>query len=367
MKQRHAIILPLMSLLLGGSCTNPQSAESDSFSYQCLTIKTDTVVLSESYSASIRGRQDIEIFAQISGKITKLHVHEGEDVKIGQILFTIDQVPYKAALKNAIANVHSAQAQQRTAQLDYNSKKDLFQNKVISDYTLSQSKYALDVSLANLEQAKAQETDAKNNLTYTEVRSPANGVIGTLPFREGSLVSHSSSRPLTTVSDNMEVYVYFSIPENRLRSFVRQSKSMDEAIRKMPPVELQLNDGSIYAMKGRIESISGVINPQTGTLSVRSVFPNNAHLLWSGGNGNVIIKYKRANAVAIPQTATYEILDKTMVYRVVNGCAVATEIKVDKLSDGHTFVVQSGLKRGDTIASKGLGQIQDGMKLYKKQ
>lgn len=364
MKQRKNLLLSLFIFLLSGSCTNSPSEKNDEIKkYECLTVAAGTVVLTETYDATIRGRQDIEVFAQISGKITKLHVHEGERVKQGQLLFTIDREPYQAALRTAIANVHSAQAQLKKAQLEYNSKKDLFQNKVISEHTLAQSQNDLDIARANLEQSLAQKGDAANNLNYTEVRSPANGVVGNLPFRVGSLVGASSITALTTVSDNQEMYVYFALSESHLRALVSQYKSMEEAIRCMPQVELQLTDGSVFPQKGKVETISGVINPQTGTLSVRSVFPNDAHLLWSGGNGNVIMRHKQANVISIPQTATYEMQDKVMVYKVHRGVATATEIKVEPLDDGHRYVVRSGLRKGDVIIAKGIAQVQDGMKI----
>ena len=272
----------------------------------------------------------------------------------------IDQVPYQAALRTAIANVHAAEAQVETARLDYDSKRILFDEKVISEYDLSTAKNALSIAKANLEQARAQETDARNNLSYTEVHSPADGVVGTLPFRAGALVGPSISKPLTTVSDTRQMYVYFSMSENQLRSLFRQYGSPDETIRKMPEIELQLNDGSIYESKGRIETISGVINPQTGTASVRCVFPNEKRLLFSGGVGNVVLPHKEQNVFVIPQGTTYEIQDKIYVYKVVDSVAKSAEIKVDKLNDGKTYIVRSGLQEGDILVSEGVAMLKEG-------
>lgn len=335
--------------------------------YPVLTVKTDSVTIEESYSASIQGRQDIDIYPQVSGKISRLCVSEGDRVRNGEILFVIDQVPYQAALRTAIANVHAAEAQVETAQLDYESKQVLFREEVISEYDLSMAKNALAVAEAGLEQAKAQETDARNNLSYTEVKSPSDGTVGTLPYRAGALVGPSMAAPLTTVSDNGEMYVYFSMTENQFRAQLRLYGSPDETIRRMPPVCLQLNDGTMYEDSGRIESVSGVINRQTGTLSVRSVFPNGKRLLLSGGIGNVIIPRTEHAAVVIPQSATYELQDKIFVYKVENGRAVQTELTVEKIHDGHDYIVRSGLKGGDVIISEGVGLVQDGMEVAVKQ
>ena len=263
-------------------------------------------------------------------------------------------------MRTAIANVHAAEAQVETARLDYDSKRILFDEKVISEYDLSTAKNALSIAKANLEQARAQETDARNNLSYTEVHSPADGVVGTLPFRAGALVGPSISKPLTTVSDTRQMYVYFSMSENQLRSLFRQYGSPDETIRKMPEIELQLNDGSIYESKGRIETISGVINPQTGTASVRCVFPTEKRLLFSGGVGNVVLPHKEQNVFVIPQGTTYEIQDKIYVYKVVDSVAKSAEIKVDKLNDGKTYIVRSGLQEGDILVSEGVAMLKEG-------
>lgn len=179
----------------------------------------------------------------------------------------------------------------------------------------------------------------------------------------GALVGPTISKPLTTVSDTRRMYVYFSMSENQIRSLFRQYGSPDETINGMPEIELRLNDGSVYESKGRIETISGVINPQTGTASVRSVFPNEKRLLFSGGVGNVLLPHKEKDVIVIPQGATYEIQDKIYVYKVVDGVAKATEVKVDKLNDGKTYIVRGGLQTGDILVSEGVAMLKDGAKV----
>lgn len=327
------------------------------------TVATDSVTIEESYSASIRGRQDIEIYPQVSGTIRRVCVKEGQKVHKDCLLFVIDQAPYIAALRTATANVQAAAAQVETARLEYEGKRELFREQVVSEYDLSISRNALAVAEAGLEQAKAEEANARNNLSYTEVRSPSDGVVGTLPYRIGALVNPSMSAPLTTVSDNEEMYVYFSMTENQLRSLIRQYGSPEETIQQMPSVGLRLNDGTMYDGKGYVETISGIINPQTGTVSVRGVFPNGKGLLISGGIGNVVIPHKEKEAVVIPQSVVFELQDKLFAYKVVDGKAVAAQLTVERIHDGKKYIVREGLRAGDVIVSEGVGLVQDGMNI----
>ena len=242
---------------LTASCKQAPVAQMEA-EYAVLKVSPSDKVLSTTYSATIRGRQDIDIYPQVSGFLTRLCVEEGQAVRKGQVLFIIDQVPYKAALETAVANVESAKAGLATAELTYNSKKELFAKKVVSEFDLKTAENSYLTAKAGLAQAKAQEVSARNNLSYTEVKSPSDG----LP------------QPLTTVSDNSDMYVYFSMTENQLLALTRQYGSKAEALKNMPEVELQLNDKSMYGEKGRIETISGIVDRTTGTASLRAVFPN---------------------------------------------------------------------------------------------
>lgn len=316
--------------------------------------------LSTSYSATIRGRQDIDIYPQVSGTIEKLCVTEGQKVRRGQSLFIIDQVPYKAALKTAVANVEAARAALATAALTYNSNKELYAQKVVSEFSLKTAENAYLTAKAQLSQAEAQEISARNNLSYTEVKSPSDGVVGALPYRVGALVSASLPQPLTTVSDNSDMYVYFSMTENQLLALTRQYGSMDEALKNMPQAELRLNDNSVYDKKGTIESISGVIDRQTGTVVARVVFPNESRLLHSGASGTVVVPTTYKNCIVIPQEATVQLQDKTVVYKVVDGKAVSALITVAGINDGREYVVLDGLEVGDEIVSTGAGLLRGG-------
>lgn len=360
------LAVSITAIFFFGSCRNNSNEESAQ-QYAVITLAPSEMEITESYSASIQGRQDIDIYPQVSGTITQVSVKEGQRVKRGQSLFTIDQIPYQSELHTAVANLNAAKANTATAELAYNSKKELYDENVISDYELQNAKNALLTAKAQQEQAEALLANARNNFTFTEVRSPADGVVGTIPFRVGTLVNPQISQPLTTVSDNSQMFVYFSMTENQLRSNIKQSGSLDEAIEKMPAINLMLNDGSIYDQQGHIESISGVINPRTGTVSIRSVFPNEGRLLFSGGMGNVIIPHRLQNVLSVPQSATFEIQDKIYVYKVVDGKAVATQITVESLSDGKSYIIKTGVQTGDTIVAEGVGLLQDGVEISIKQ
>ena len=342
------------------SCKQASDAGVKSSSYAVMQIEAADKEFSSSYSASIRGRQDIDIYPQVSGTIEKLCVTEGQKVRRGQSLFIIDQVPYKAALKTAIANVEAARAALGTAELTYKSNKELYAQKVVSEFSLKTAENSYLTAKAQLSQAEAQEISARNNLSYTEVKSPSDGVVGALPYRAGALVSPSLPQPLTTVSDNSDMYVYFSMTENQLLALTRQYGSMDEALKNMPQAELRLNDNSVYDKKGTIESISGVIDRQTGTVVARVVFPNESRLLHSGASGTVVVPTTYKNCIVIPQEATVQLQDKTVVYKVVDGKAVSALITVAGINDGREYVVLDGLEVGDEIVSTGAGLLREG-------
>ena len=334
--------------------------------YAVITVGTVDRVIPSNYSATIRGRQDIDVLPQVGGTISQLCVTEGQTVTKGQTLFIIDQVPYKAALQTAEANVEAAKAQLATAQLVYDSRKELFAKNVVSEYDLRTAENSLMTAKAGLAQAEAQAVNARNNLSYTVVKSPSNGVVGTLPYRVGALVGPSIPQPLTTVSDNSAMYVYFSINESRLLALTREYGSTDKALAAMPEVELVLSDGSTYQQKGRIESVSGVVDRQTGSVQLRAVFPNEGRILHSGSTGNIILPNERKGCIVVPQSATFEIQDKIYVYKVSDGKAVSEQISVEKISDGREYIVLSGLKAGDVIVGEGVGLLREGTPIKPK-
>ena len=325
-----------------------------------MEVSRGSRTLSQSYTAVINGRQSVEIRPQVSGTITQVCIAEGAQVKKGQTLVIIDQVPYKAALETAIANVKSAEASVATARLTADSKEQLFKENVVSAFDLQTARNSLLQAEATLAQAKAEEVNARNDLSYTEVRSPVDGVSGMLPYRVGALVDASITTPLTTVSDDTEMYVYFSMTESQVLSLIRQYKTLDEAMKQMPEVELKLSDGLTYAHKGRIDAISGTIDTSTGAVSLRATFPNPEHILRNGGSGTVVLPYIKENVLIVPQEATYEIQDKIFVYKVVDGKATSSQVSVFPINDGKEYIVESGLEEGETIIAEGAGLVQEG-------
>ena len=365
MKQTFVKAAVMACFMAAVSCGQAPTAMGPA-EYAVMTIATTDREIPINYSATIRGRQDIAIYPQVSGTIFELCVNEGQTVSKGQPLFIIDQVPYKEALQTAEANVAAAKAGVATAQLTYDSKKELYAKNVVSQYDLLTAENTLLTAKAQLAQAEAQRVNAANNLSYTVVKAPANGVVGTLPYRVGALVSASISKPLTTVSDNSDVYVYFSMTENQLLNLTRQYGSIANTLKNMPDVRLVLNDGSVYDRTGRIESISGVIDTSTGSVQLRAVFPNADGLLHSGGAGSVIVPNIHKDCVVVPQVATFELQNKVYVYKVEDGKATSSMIDVEKINNGREYIVKSGLTPGDVIVAEGVGLLREGTPIVVK-
>ena len=325
------------------------------------TVSRTTVDLEKTYPATIKGKQDVEIRPQVSGFITQVCVDEGSEVKKGQTLFVIDPVQYESAYRSAKAAVETAKAAVSTSKITLDNKRELNKKNIISDYDLKMSENQLAQAKATLAQAEAQLINAKNNLSYTQVTSPSDGVVGTIPYRVGSLVSASIATPLTTVADISEMYAYFSMTERQLLSMIREGGTMKEILDKMPDVQLQLIDGTMYADSGRVETISGVIDQTTGSVNMRALFPNKHNILRSGGTGNVVFHNPLHDVIMIPQSATTEIQDKRFVFVLqADNTLKNTEIKVFTLDDGKYFYVTEGLKKGDKIAIEGVQSLKDG-------
>ena len=334
--------------------------------YAVMTLQPSSMEWYTSYPARIKGKQDIEIRPNVSGFLTELLVDEGSLVKKGDVLFVVDTIPYKAALKIAEATVESAKATAETARLTAENKRVLQQKGIISEYDLQMAENDYASALAQLALSEAQLVNARNNDSYTRVTSPLSGIVGSIPYRVGSLVSSAMATPLTTVSDNSEMYVYFSMTENQLLNLTRQYGSIANTLKNMPDVRLVLNDGSVYDRTGRIESISGVIDTSTGSVQLRAVFPNADGLLHSGGAGSVIVPNIHKDCVVVPQVATFELQNKVYVYKVEDGKATSSMIDVEKINNGREYIVKSGLTPGDVIVAEGVGLLREGTPIVVK-
>ena len=352
-----------LTALLAFSCGNSQQGGMPALSLAVMTVEPTSQELNSAYPATIKGQQDIEIRARVSGYITKLCVDEGAVVHRGQPLFLIDAVPYQKAVQAAEAAVEVAKANVATTQLTVDSKTELHAQNIISDYDLQTAKNSLASAKAALAQAEAQLASARNDLSYTTITSPSDGVVGTIPFREGSLVGTTTQEPLTVVSDINKMFVYFSMNEKQLLALTRQKDgSVNSMIGAMPEVQLQLADGTMYPAKGKIETLSGVIDLSTGAVQMRATFPNAQRLLRSGGTGTVLIPSVLDSALLIPQSATYEVQDKKFVYVLGDSSKVKnTEITVFPLDNGKQYVVTSGLKPGEQVVVEGVATLRDGM------
>jgi len=327
-------------------------------------VKATSSNQSEQYPATIKGLQDIEVRPQVSGLIVKLCVDEGATVRKGQALFQIDPTQYKAAYDQAAASVKSAKANLETITATERNKKMLHDQKIISDFEYQTAVNNLLTAKANLAQAEAAYTAAKQNLDFCTVKSPSDGVIGTFPYRIGALVSPSISEPLTTVSEIGDMYVYFSMTEKQLLDLTRAGGTLKEQLEKMPAVKLQLADGTMYDAEGKIDAVSGVIDQTTGSVSMRAIFPNKQNILRSGGMANVVFPYTMSEIILIPQTATQEIQDKKFVYVLQPDSTLKhTEIQISNLNDGKNYIVTGGLKEGDLIVVEGVQTLQDGQKI----
>lgn len=326
------------------------------------TVGTQNTDLQTTYPATIRGIQDVEVRPKISGFITKVYIHEGETVSAGQTLFQIDSETYQAAVRQAQAAVNTAQASAKTAQLTYENNKKLYDQKIIGQYELTSSLNSYTTAQANVAQAQAQLASARETLAWCTVKAPSAGVVGSLPYKVGALVSASDA--LTTVSNISTMEVFFSMSESQILALSKTAGSAAAAISEMPTVKLQLADGTIYNQPGRVVKMSGVIDATTGAYSLIAHFPNPNKILKSGGSGTIIVPKVDNNAIVIPQEATSEVQDKIFVYVVGKDNKVKyTEIKVNPQNDGKNYIVTEGLHAGDRIVSKGIAKLSEGMQI----
>ena len=339
----------------GGGGGRPNFGDNE---FPVVTVGTSSADMQTTYPATIKGVQDVEIRPKATGFITQINVKEGQAVGAGQLLFVLDNETYQAQVRQAQAAVNTAQQQVNTAQLTYENSKQLHANKVIGDYELQTSQNSYESAKAQLAQAQAALASAREALSFCYVKSPAAGVVGTLPFKKGALVS--GSNVLTTVSNISSMEVYFSVTEKDAMSMSRDG----EGLNTLPPVKLKLADGSIYAHEGKVTKMSGVIDQATGTVQVIAVFTNPEKLLKSGGAGTIIIPRVASSAIIIPQACVSEVQNKKFVYIVGKDNKVKyTEIEVDPQDDGNNFIVTDGLKAGDKYVTNGITKLNDGMEI----
>jgi membrane fusion protein (multidrug efflux system) len=330
--------------------------------YKTLILQPQSATLNTDYPASIQGQENIEIRPRVEGYIEKIYVDEGAVVKTGQPLFKINAPEYEQQVRTASASIKSAQASVSTAKLAVNKVKPLVDKGIISKYELESAQYNYESAMATLAQANAALVNAKVNLGYTTVTSPVNGVVGSIPFRLGSLVGSNTAEPLTTVSSIGNVYAYFAMNEKVLLSFTKSASGpLAQKIKQLPAVSLLLSDGTEYTEKGRIETVNGLINTETGTVNIRARFPNPRGIIRSGSSTTVRIPNEIKDGLLIPQSATFELQDKIFAVTVgKDGKTKNVNITVMENTPGNYYVVTSGLNAGDQIVLEGVATLKDG-------
>lgn len=327
-----------------------------------MTITTENTTTNAEYPAALQGTVDVEIRPQVSGNLDRVLVDEGAYVTKGQSLFKINERPYREQLNNALASLHAAEAAYINAQLEVDKLTPLVQNKVVSDYQLKSAKASLRIAAANIEQAKAIAGSAKINLGYTTIKAPANGYIGRLPKKQGSLVGATDIEALTTLSDVHKVYAYFSLGETDFIQFKSQyaGNSIDDKIKNLPPVTLILADNNAYPQTGKIDMVDGQFDKTTGAITLRATFQNTNGTLRSGNTGKIRLGLQHNDAILVPQSATIEMQDKVFVF-TVNKENKVTKMPITVIGkNGTNYLIKDGVKTGDQIVLSGIDKLQEG-------
>ena len=343
----------------GGGGGRPQFGDNE---YPVVTVGTSSTTMQSTYPATIKGVQDVQICPKVQGFIRQINVKEGQTVGAGQVLFVLDNVTYQAQVRQSEASVNTAQASFNTAKLSLENSQKLHESGVIGDFELQSATNSYESAKAGLAQAQAGLASAKEMLSFCYVKSPAAGVVGTLPYKVGTLVNTASV--LTTVSNNSSMEVYFSLTEKDALAMSQTAGGQNAAISALPNVQLQLADGTIYNHDGKVTKMSGVIDASTGSVQVIALFPNPEKVLKSGGSGAIIIPKSNSEAIIIPQSCVSEVQNKKFVYILGKDNKVKyTEIKVDPQNDGNNYIVTDGLKVGDKYITNGITKLSGGMEI----
>ena len=349
----------LMLASCGGGGGRPTFGDNE---YPVVTVGTSSTTMQSTYPAVIKGVQDVEIHPKVQGFITQINVKEGQTVGAGQVLFVLDNVTYQAQVRQAQASVNTAEAACNTAKLSFENSQKLHQNGVIGDFELQSATNQYEQAKAGLAQAQASLSSAKEMLSFCYVKSPAAGVVGSLPFKVGTLVSAGNT--LTTVSNISSMEVYFSMTEKDVLEMGKNAGGLAGALKDIPAVKLKLADGNMYGLDGTVTKMSGVIDPTTGSVQMIALFQNPEKLLKSGGSGTIIIPRSSSDAIIIPQSCVSEVQNKKFVYLLGKDNKVKySEIKVDPQNDGKNYVVTEGLKAGDKYVTNGITKLNDGMEI----
>ncbi|MGD9931816.1 MAG: efflux RND transporter periplasmic adaptor subunit [Mangrovibacterium sp.] len=373
MKQLQKLSLGLL-IGVAAACTNqPQGGQPGMAGqvreYQVMAVKPQAITLTKDYPATLQGKQTVEIRPRVAGYIDEILVDEGAFVRKGQVLFRLNANDLQASVRSAEAQVKVAEAQVVASQINLDKTKPLVAKDIISQFELESAESNLKASQAQLAQAKANLENAKANLQYTVITSPTDGIIGNFPYRVGSLVSSAIAQPLTTVSNTSEMYAYFAMNEKEFLSLTKrlEGNSLQQKLATLPGVQLSLADNSLYGEAGVIETASGIVDQQTGSVNIRAAFPNPEGLLRSGGSGSVRIPQQIDAALVVPQQATFELQNKHFVYVVgAENKVRSTPIEVLSGNLKDIYVVTGGLQEGDQVVIEGIATLRNDMPVQPK-
>lgn len=348
------ISLPIIAfILLLSSCgkKEQQAPVQGPAPFPVQEIKTQDATVYQEFTANIEGQQNVEIRPKVSGFIQKVYVDEGQVVRKGQVLFKLET-------QTLNQDASAAKAMVSAAQVEVDRLKPLVERNIISNVQLATAK-------AKLAQAKSAYGSIAANIGYGTIYSPVNGVIGSLPFKEGSLVNPTSEMPLTTVSDTKIVRAYFSMNEKQVLYFnkVFKGSTTAEKLKSAPEVSLILVDNSEYDQKGKIATINGLVNPTTGTTEFRAEFKNPEAILRSGSSGIIRLPIMQSNVILLPQNAVFEVQGKQMVFAVDKSNKVKSRIIETNGTSDLNYIVTSGLNEGDLVVVEGASKLKDDMEI----
>ena len=346
------------------SCDVDMPKETNS-SFETMTVKKSDIELPYKFSARMKGQNDVTVMPQVSGQLTKVCVVEGQKVKKGQALFIIDSRDAKLELEAAQANLQAALAQENSAKLEYESNKNLFDKKIVSSYMLNNSENSYKQAQAAVAQARAAVNRAKVNLGFCTINATVSGVIGEIPVRVGDQVSPMTQ--LTILSGNATMYAEFSVTEAIVEAMVKngvKASEVDKQLADLPPATFTMKNGTEYPHKGRVVSLTGVVNAETGSLTCKVSFPNPDGILYSGIQGTIVMTFAENSVIVVPQNAVVRLQDKSQVYKVkADSTATAVEVTTTDTGNGKDFIVTSGLNEGEKIVTVGANNVTEGQKV----
>lgn len=334
-------------------------------SFETMTVKKSDIELPYKFSAKMKGQNDVTVTPQVSGQLMKICVTEGQQVKKGQTLFIIDSRNAQLELEAAQANLQAALAQENSAKLEYESNKNLFEKKIVSSYMLNNSENSYKQAQASVAQARSAVNRAKVNLGYCTITASVPGIIGEIPVRTGDQVSPMTQ--LTMLSGNTTMYAEFSVTEAIVEAMVKEGMNANEVekyIANLPPATFVMKNGTEYPHKGRVVSLTGVVNAETGSLTAKVSFPNPDGHLYSGIQGTIVMPFAEKSVIVVPQYAVVRLQDKAQVFKVkADSTATAIEVTTEDTGNGKDFIVTSGLNEGDQIVTTGANNVTEGQKV----